>query len=79
MNSSCENKKSIALKVDKHDFNNTNIHSDNSFKEFTELKAKNKVWDDYIRQAKLKLIETEQSENRKYFKSKIIHNHTPNK
>lgn len=44
-----------------------------------ENEPRNYVCDDYMSPAKPKCIETEQSENVKHFKSKIIHNHTPNK
>lgn len=44
-----------------------------------QFNVKKKVWDDYIRQEKPQRIRTEQSENRKFFKSKIIHTRNPKK
>lgn len=69
-----------ASEVNKYDFNRTDTQSDDKeFDEEIELKAKNKVWDNYIRQKKLKCLQGESSGNRKSFKSNTIQTSTPNR
>jgi len=41
--------------------------------------SKKNVWTEYMHQDKPKRILLEQDNNRKFFKSKVIHNDTPNK
>lgn len=53
-----------------------NIVKNNNF-ECSKPSLKKNIWAEYIKQEKPERIKIEDSENRKFFKSKIIHYDTP--
>lgn len=80
-------KKSTAKKLfiktepceEKNNLTDENVIVKKSKFECPKLSLKKNVWAEYIKQEKPERIKIEDSENRKFFKSKIIHNDTPNK
>ncbi|XP_060843554.1 N-acetyltransferase ESCO1-like [Rhopalosiphum padi] len=56
---------------------NIEVVKKNNF-DITKSSSKN-VWTEYIKQEKPERIKIEDSDNRKFFKSKVIHNETPNR
>jgi len=63
---------------EKHDLiENNEVVKKNSF-DFSKPSSSKNVWTEYIKQDKPERINTEDSDKRKFFKSKVIHNNTPN-
>lgn len=58
---------------------NNEVVKKNNF-DFSKPSSSSKnVWTQYIKQEKPERIKIEDSDNRKFFKSKVIHNDTPNR
>lgn len=58
---------------------NNEVLKKNNF-DFSKPSSSSKnVWTQYIKQEKPERIKIEDSDNRKFFKSKVIHNDTPNR
>ncbi|XP_008187096.1 N-acetyltransferase ESCO1 [Acyrthosiphon pisum] len=64
---------------EKHDLiENNEVVKKNSF-DFSKPSSSKNVWTKYIKQDKPERINIEDSDKRKFFKSKVIHNDTPNR
>ncbi|XP_001943493.2 N-acetyltransferase ESCO2 [Acyrthosiphon pisum] len=57
---------------------NNEVVKKNNF-DFSKPSSSKNVWIEYIKQEKPERIKVEDSDNRKFFKSKVIHNDTPNR
>jgi len=57
---------------------NNEVVKKNNF-DFSKSSSSKNVWIEYIKQEKPERIKIEDSDNRKFFKSKVIHNDTPNR
>jgi len=64
---------------EKHDLiENNEVVKKNSF-DFSKQSSSKNVWTEYIKQEKPERINIEDSDSRKFFKSKVILNDTPNR
>jgi len=57
---------------------NNEVVKKNHF-DFSKPSSSKNVWTEYIKQEKPERIKIEESGNRNFFKSKVIHNDTPNR
>lgn len=66
----CDEEKPLVEEIEKTKKNNF---------EFSKPSSSKKNWTEYIKQEKPERIKLEEPENRKFFKSKVIHSETSNK